>query len=33
LHLTNLLNTSYVELEGYTSRGRNLVLGIQYRFP
>jgi vitamin B12 transporter len=33
LHITNLFNTDYVEIEKYTTRGRNFVLGLNYRFP
>lgn len=33
LHVTNLLDSYYIELEGYTSKGRNLIVGLQYRFP
>jgi outer membrane cobalamin receptor len=32
-NITNLFNTDYVEIEKYTTRGRNFVLGLNYRFP
>ncbi|MFQ3341287.1 MAG: vitamin B12 transporter [Flavobacteriaceae bacterium] len=31
-HATNLFNTNYVEIEGYTTRGRNLIAGLSYSF-
>lgn len=33
LHATNLFNVNYVEIEGYATRGRNLILGLNYRLP
>ena len=33
LHGTNLFNSSYIEIEGYATRGRNFVGGIVYRIP
>ena len=32
-HATNLLNTDYIEIENYTTRGRNFILGLNYHFP
>lgn len=31
LHLTNLFNKEYIEIEGYATRGRNLLAGLNYR--
>jgi len=31
LHFTNLFNVDYIEIEGYASRGRNLIGGLRYR--
>lgn len=31
-HITNLLNANYIEIEGYSTRGRNAVLGVNYLF-
>jgi vitamin B12 transporter len=33
IHATNILNAKYVEIEQYTTRGRNLIAGLNYRFP
>ena len=33
LHATNLFNEAYVEIEGYATRGRNVVVGLNYLFP
>lgn len=32
-HVTNLLNANYIEIENYTTRGRNFILGLNYHFP
>jgi vitamin B12 transporter len=32
-HTTNLFNENYVEIEGYATRGRNVVVGLNYLFP
>ena len=31
LHFTNLFNVDYIEIEGYATRGRNLLGGLRYR--
>lgn len=31
LHVTNLFNVDYIEIEGYATRGRNIVGGLSYR--
>ena len=31
LHVTNLFNVDYVEIEGYATQGRNIVGGLSYR--
>ena len=31
LHVTNLFNVDYTEIEGYATRGRNLLGGVHYR--
>ena len=33
VHATNVLNTDYIEIEGYATKGRNLVVGIRYDLP
>jgi outer membrane cobalamin receptor len=33
VHATNVLNTDYIEIEGYATKGRNLVVGISYDLP
>ena len=33
IHATNLLNVSYVEIESYATRGRNIVGGFTFRLP
>jgi len=30
LHATNLFNTQYIEIEGYSTRGRNILVGLNY---
>ena len=30
LHATNLFNTKYIEIEGYSTRGRNIIVGLNY---
>ena len=30
--ITNLLNTDYIQIEEYTSRGRNFLVGLNYSF-
>ena len=30
--ITNLLNTNYIQIEGYASRGRNFLVGLSYSF-
>ena len=30
LHATNLFNIQYIEIEGYSTRGRNIVVGFNY---
>ena len=31
LHVTNLFNENYIEIEGYATRGRNMIGGLSYR--
>ena len=33
VHATNILNTDYTEIDGYATKGRNLVAGISYQLP
>lgn len=33
VHLTNIFNTQYVEIEQYATRGRNFIVSVNYRFP
>ena len=33
VHATNVLNTDYVEIDGYATKGRNLIAGISYELP
>ena len=30
--ITNLFNTNYIQIEGYSSRGRNFLVGLNYSF-
>ena len=32
-HATNMLNTDYIEIENYSTRGRNFIIGLNYHFP
>jgi len=33
IHATNIFNTNYVEIEQYSTRGRNFIVALNYRFP
>jgi outer membrane cobalamin receptor len=33
IHATNIFNARYVEIEQYSSRGRNVIVALNYRFP
>jgi len=33
IHATNIFNANYVEIEQYSTRGRNFVVALTYRFP
>jgi outer membrane cobalamin receptor len=33
IHATNIFNAKYVEIEQYTTRGRNFIVALNYRFP
>jgi vitamin B12 transporter len=33
IHATNIFNANYVEIEQYSTRGRNFIVALTYRFP